>query len=170
MFCLGTSLKIHHGRNHVLALMLHSHLSLMCLPDHHHHHHHHGCPFDHFQNHYTIFCHAASSLHHLHSPLSTDSEFWWVKRGAPTKTEAHNKLLHSTKFPMPLPPQINLSPEWHLSDSRTICCTLTYCKCYPLLKNKVLNYHKFAGQGTLSVNVPCNCLNVTIRFLINTVK
>jgi hypothetical protein len=50
---------------------------------------------------------------------------------------------------MLLPQHINLSPQQHLSDSCTICCMLTYYKCYPLLKNKALVYHKFADQETL---------------------
>ena len=62
----------------------------------------------------TIFWQAALSLHHYHTPLTTDREFrcWKYYR---VTTESHYKILRATKFPVSLSLDMNFYPEQHLT-------------------------------------------------------
>jgi hypothetical protein len=91
-------------------------------------------PFSISVHHFLIWC--TFSLHHHHNHTSTGGEFQLGNRFYPQKPH------HTTKFPMLLPSDIQLSHEKHPADWLTCAqpaACYPYNKRYLLLQNKMLD-------------------------------
>lgn len=128
------------------SLLLPPHPSLMCLADRCDRLH--GCPFNRFQICCSIFWHAAPSLRHRLTPVSSNAEFLWGELVSPIKPN------HATNFFMGSSFQCRtctstclLNSEW-LTHSCAICCTLSTLRVlHPA--DKQGTWHKSYVSGSL---------------------